>query len=50
MDKNLFENYSVSGSKGSQKLQTLDLVLAETKRKLDSLSTTIHKGFTGAWI
>jgi len=37
--KTLFENYSVGGSVGSEKLQTLDLVLAETKRKLDSLST-----------
>ena len=35
---NLFENYSISGSAESQKLQTLDLTLAETKRKLDSLS------------
>ena len=38
-NKNLFENYSVSGSKGTEKLQFLDLTLAETKRKLDSLST-----------
>jgi len=37
--KNLFENYTVSGSAGSEKLQTLDLTLANTKRKLDSLST-----------
>jgi thiol-disulfide isomerase/thioredoxin len=37
--KNLFENYVVNGSSGSQKLQTLDLTLADTKRKLDSLST-----------
>ncbi len=37
--KNLFENYKVNGSAGSEKLQTLDLTLAETKRKLDSLST-----------
>lgn len=36
--KNLFENYTVKGSAGSLKLQTLDLILAETKRKLDSLS------------
>lgn len=36
---NLFENYVVNGSSGSQKLQTLDLTLADTKRKLDSLST-----------
>ncbi len=38
-DKNLFENYSVSGSAGSEKLQYLDYTLADTKRKLDSLST-----------
>ena len=42
-DKNLFENYSVSGSAGSEKLQILDLTLAETKRKLDSLSTLYTK-------
>jgi thiol-disulfide isomerase/thioredoxin len=40
---NLFENYSISGSAGSEKLRTLDLVLAETKRKLDSLSTLYAK-------
>jgi thiol-disulfide isomerase/thioredoxin len=37
--KNLFEKYSVTGSAGSEKLQVLDLALADTKRKLDSLST-----------
>jgi thiol-disulfide isomerase/thioredoxin len=37
--KNLFEDYSVSGSAGSEKLKVLDLVLSETKRKLDSLKT-----------
>ncbi|MGA2405462.1 MAG: TlpA disulfide reductase family protein [Bacteroidales bacterium] len=41
--KNLFENYSVNGSVGSAKLQTLDLNLAETKRKLDSLRTVYSK-------
>jgi thiol-disulfide isomerase/thioredoxin len=41
--KNLFEKYSISGSEGSQKLQTLDLTLADTKRKLDSLSTVYKK-------
>jgi thiol-disulfide isomerase/thioredoxin len=35
---NLYEHYSVKGSSGSEKLQTLDLTLTETKRKLDSLS------------
>lgn len=42
-DKNLFENYSVSGSAGSRKLQTLDLNLANTKRQLDSLSAIYAK-------
>jgi thiol-disulfide isomerase/thioredoxin len=41
--KNLFENYSVSGSVGSEKLQFLDLTLTETKRKLDSLSAIYDK-------
>ena len=45
-DKNLFENYSVSGSAGSGKLQTLDLNLANTKRKLDSLSAIYAKGIS----
>ncbi len=36
--KTLYENYIVKGSAGSLKLQILDLTLAETKRKLDSLS------------
>jgi thiol-disulfide isomerase/thioredoxin len=42
-NKNLFENYSVRGSTGSEKLHTLDLNLADTKRKLDSLSTLYTK-------
>ncbi len=37
--KDLFENYSVSGSAGSKKLQILDIALNDTKRKLDSLKT-----------
>ena len=41
--KNLFENYSVSGSAGSEKIQILDLALTETKRKLDSLIITYKK-------
>jgi thiol-disulfide isomerase/thioredoxin len=45
-NKNLFENYSVGGSKGTEKLQFLDLTLAETKRKLDSLSTLYTKAST----
>jgi len=40
--QNLFENYWVEGSAGSEKLRTLDLVLIETKRKLDSL-TSVYK-------
>ena len=40
--QNLFENYGVEGSAGSKKLRTLDLVLIETKRKLDSL-TSVYK-------
>jgi hypothetical protein len=35
--KYLFENYEVSGSPGSQKIKDLDMVLACTKRKIDSL-------------
>jgi thiol-disulfide isomerase/thioredoxin len=41
--KNLFENFSVKGSEGSEKLRILDFTLAETKRKLDSLSTLYTK-------
>jgi thiol-disulfide isomerase/thioredoxin len=41
--KNLYDNYTVSGSLGTQKLQMLDLVLAETRRRLDSLSNLYTK-------
>ena len=41
--KNLYENYLVSGSSGSSKLQVLDVTLAETKRKLDSLRAIYTK-------
>jgi thiol-disulfide isomerase/thioredoxin len=41
--KNLFENYSVSGSSGSSKLRILDLTLNNTKRKLDSLTTIFNR-------
>jgi thiol-disulfide isomerase/thioredoxin len=41
--KNLFEQYFVSGSVGSQKLLTLDMELSETRRKLDSLSALYSK-------
>jgi len=46
-NKYLFENYSVNGSKGTEKLQSLDLTLAETKRKLDSISTLYTSASTG---
>jgi thiol-disulfide isomerase/thioredoxin len=41
--KNLFEHYTVTGSAGSEKLRILDKDLADTKRKLDSLSTLYSK-------
>ncbi len=37
--KNLYSDYTVSGSPGSEKVRMLDLRLAVTKRKLDSLRT-----------
>jgi peroxiredoxin len=37
-NNNLYENYIVEGSAGSSKLQVLDIALANTKRKLDSLT------------
>jgi peroxiredoxin len=40
---NLFENYTISGSAGSEKLRYLDITLADTKRKLDSLSAIYTK-------
>jgi thiol-disulfide isomerase/thioredoxin len=36
--KNLYNNYSVTGSKGSELVQMLDLRLLETKSKIDSLN------------
>jgi len=42
-DKNLYENYTVEGSAGSSKLQVLDIALAVTKRKLDSLTNLYNK-------
>ena len=39
----LYENYSITGSSGSSKLQTLDASLAETKKKLDSLTTIYNQ-------
>jgi thiol-disulfide isomerase/thioredoxin len=41
--KNLFENFSVKGSEGSEKLRILDFTLTDTKRKLDSLSILYTK-------
>ncbi len=41
--KNLYEDYTVTGSKGSEQMQVLDLKLLDTKRKLDSLSTLYEK-------
>jgi hypothetical protein len=41
--KNLFENYTIKGSAESAKLQTLDLALVDTKRRLDSLGTIYSK-------
>jgi hypothetical protein len=40
---NLYKDYSVSGSDGSEKLQILDFTLTETRRILDSLSTKYEK-------
>ena len=42
-DKNLYENYIIEGSAGSSKLQVLDVALAQTKRKLDSLTNIYNK-------
>ncbi len=41
--KNLFENYSVTGSSGSEKIRVLDMALTETKKKLDSLTAAYKK-------
>ena len=40
---NLYEKYTINGSPESEKLRILDLTLAETKRKLDSLSALYTK-------
>ena len=42
-NKNLYENYTIEGSAGSSKLQILDLALAATKRKLDSLTNLYNQ-------
>jgi thiol-disulfide isomerase/thioredoxin len=41
--KNLYDKYSIKGSIGSEKIQNLDFTLADTKRKLDSLSVLYTK-------
>jgi hypothetical protein len=43
----LFENYTVTGSKGSEQMQILDLKLLETKKKLDSLNILYERASTG---
>jgi hypothetical protein len=41
--KELYDNYSISGSAGSEKLKILDQNLIDTKKKLDSLSSIYAK-------
>lgn len=41
--KNLSSDYTVSGSKGSEQVRMLDSTLADTKRKLDSLTAAYNK-------
>ena len=41
--KNFSDEYDVSGSEGTEKLKALDIVLAETKRKIDSLKIEYDK-------
>lgn len=47
-NNNLFENYTIDGSEDSRKIQMLDNNLAQTKRKLDSLSSIYDKAATEA--
>jgi len=42
-DSNLYKNYTITGSKGSELVQILDLRLIETKGKLDSLGAIYEK-------
>lgn len=42
-NNNLYEDYVIEGSDGSLKLQSLDIELASTKRKLDSLTTIYNQ-------
>jgi thiol-disulfide isomerase/thioredoxin len=41
--KNLSEDYSVTGSEGTEKIRMLDIRLNDTKRKLDSLRTAYEE-------
>jgi hypothetical protein len=41
--KDLYNNYTVTGSKGSELVQILDLKLIETKRRIDSLDIVYEK-------
>jgi hypothetical protein len=41
--KSLYEDYTITGSSGSAKLQFLDANLAETKKSLDSLTVLYNK-------
>jgi peroxiredoxin len=42
-DENIYTNYTVEGSKGSEQVRILDLRLLETRRKLDSLNLAYEK-------
>jgi len=41
--KTLYEQYTITGSDGSEKLRYLDVTLADTKRRLDSLNVLYTK-------
>jgi thiol-disulfide isomerase/thioredoxin len=43
--KYLYENYEISGSAGTEKIKVLDIKLAETKRKIDSLKNVYENAF-----
>lgn len=44
--KNLYDDYTILGSPGSEKIKILDNKLADTKRKLDSLKIEYNKAAT----
>jgi thiol-disulfide isomerase/thioredoxin len=46
--QNLYGNYKISGSRGSQQIKMLDSTLLVTKNKLDSLKTLYDKSSTSA--